>query len=90
MIAVTVNKHDALEVMWRLFMMERKVKWQGKLYCDICKVDVRKFPSFYDARTKEGAWALMCPDCFTEHGVGKLGIGWGQCYSSKTLEKISG
>ena len=48
-------------------------KWYGILpkSCDICKRPLKKI--FIDGRTKMGPWAIMCNNCFKEHGVG-LGI----------------
>lgn len=31
----------------------------------------------YDAKTKMGPWANMCPECMTDYGLG-LGLGRGQ------------
>jgi len=67
-----------------------KLQWMGQTYCDFCRIDVRSLPVFYDAKTVYGPWAVMCQDCILEHGTGKLGIGYGQCYSGKTLLKIAG
>lgn len=35
-------------------------------------------PAAYDAETKSGPWAFMCPDCFQRYGTGELGLGKGQ------------
>ena len=66
-------------------------KWLGTwpAVCDICSNSLKYKPKFYDARTKRGPWALMCPFCYAVHGVG-VGIGKGQEYDSVTLEKING
>lgn len=32
----------------------------------------------FDGRTKMGPWAYMCVECWTKHGVGRLGLGYGQ------------
>ncbi len=65
------------------------MKWQGQTKCEFCEKDVTKENCFFDAKTVLGFWALMCNDCFMVHGV-KLGIGWGQKYDSRTLEKLGG
>ena len=40
-------------------------------------------PWFVDGKTSTGPWALMCSDCYRNHGVGK-----GQRYDGITLEKV--
>jgi hypothetical protein len=40
-----------------------------------------------DGKTKYGLWALMTPKSFKEHGVGRLGIGYGQKYKRQPDEK---
>lgn len=32
----------------------------------------------FDGATKMGPWAYMCADCWEKHGVGRLGLGYGQ------------
>jgi hypothetical protein len=66
-------------------------RWEGTwpADCDICEIDLQVYEVFYDARTRIGSWALLCPDCFEEEGVG-LGTGLGQKYDSKTLVKLEG
>ena len=52
--------------------------WTGIVdECDICRDKI--FQSFFDAKTKMGPWALMCPDCYLDHGI-RLGEGFGQSY----------
>lgn len=70
--------------------MTRK-QWSGTwpTKCDLCKKDLKQEDKFFDARTWFGPWALMCVVCFASEGVG-LGLGKGQMYDSKTLEKIGG
>jgi hypothetical protein len=69
--------------------MEKQVKWQGsKPICDFC----HQSPSIYfvDGRTiHQNQWAIMCQDCFSDHGVG-LGAGNGQAYAIPSLVKIEG
>jgi len=62
-------------------MAERK-RWCGsRSECDICGADISvgKCEFFVDGKTKQGPWALMCPDCLMVHGVG-IGYGVGQMY----------
>jgi hypothetical protein len=65
-------------------------KWMsGKpSHCDICR---QPFDSadkyFYDFKTSTGPWGLGCEECFKNNN-GQLGVGHGQKYSLKTLEKI--
>lgn len=46
-------------------------------FCEVCGSSITD--EFYDAKTKRGPWAIMCPRCFVTHGVG-LGTGKGQHY----------
>lgn len=66
-----------------------KKKWKGKVpeRCDGCD-DILE-GTFIDGKTVFGPWATMCENCHTTHGVG-LGLGKGQKYDLKTLEKIMG
>ena len=68
-----------------------KKKWQGEAEsCDICGESLDGLSDkqwFVDGKTKHGPWAVMCPMCFETYGVG-LGIGKGQKYDVKTLEKM--
>lgn len=41
--------------------------------CDMCK----KRDTAYDAKTKMGCWASLCPQCYEIYGIG-LGTGKGQ------------
>jgi hypothetical protein len=72
----------------RGLIMEKK-SWHGTWpsNCDLCNTDLTPKPWFVDGRTIYGPWALMCPRCHSEVGVG-LGIGKGQKYDSKTLENL--
>lgn len=71
--------------------MPKKKKWNGTwpYFCDFCKTDLALSKRFVDGRTQIGPWALMCPPCHSKKGTG-LGVGCGQSYDSKTLEKIEG
>lgn len=74
-------------------------KWFGSpetTECDICThihhttTLVKDGEFFVDGKTKQGPWALMCPECFESHGIGRLGQGLGQKYDGKTFEKLEG
>jgi len=69
--------------------MNKVLKWSGTwpANCDLCGKALKEGAFFIDGRTKLGPWALMCNLCHTISGVG-LGLGKGQLYESKTLEKI--
>ncbi len=71
--------------------MEKK-KWEGSWphTCDECKVDLANTNWFADARSISGHWGLFCPKCFDNVTYGIFGIGNGQKYDSKTLEKLEG
>lgn len=64
-------------------------KWMGNkpTKCDACQNSFGAV--FYDARTKQGRWGLLCHQCFIDHGTG-LGTGCGQKYDTNTLIKIGG
>ena len=66
-----------------------KTKWCGTKpeKCDICGGKFKKV--FYDAKTVHGPWGLLCGDCHANYGYG-LGMGRGQMYNLKTLNKIGG
>jgi len=56
--------------------MEKKVFWAGAIsHCDVCRNPFEKV--FYDAATRSGAWACMCPSC-QENGPGRNQIGQGK------------
>jgi hypothetical protein len=56
--------------------------WQGSepRSCDLCRKPIGK--TFMDAKTSQGAWGILCPQCHKTHGVG-LGLGLGQRYDKK-------
>ena len=62
-----------------------KAKWHGitPTYCKICNGKLTT--EFIDGRTKVGFWAIMCPACHKELGVG-LGIGKGQRYEMRKMK----
>lgn len=63
-------------------------KWLGnQTRCEVCGRYLSTTEYFVDGKTKNGPWAIMCPDCYDEIGCG-VGIGKGQIYNSKTREKI--
>ena len=68
-----------------------KGKWLSNFdKCDICGTSIKGTVEwFVDGRMKAGSWALMCPRCFENNGVG-LGIGFGQKYDGTTAELIEG
>ena len=45
--------------------------------CDICSKPLKG--THFDAKTRDGPWAYMCPECFAKHGIA-LGTGLGQKY----------
>lgn len=60
--------------------MKKEVKLMMEPKCDFCPVSYPEW--IVDGRTKNGGpWALMCPECYPVHGVGKFGIGHGQKYT---------
>ncbi len=57
--------------------------WRGTtlIRCDFCKTE--NPDCFVDGRLEgRTQWAIMCHDCFKEHGAG-LGLGTGQQYCKK-------
>jgi len=71
-------------------------KWMGTRpsKCEMCTIqnkttDLSKFSYFVDGKTVYGYWAIMCPSCDGEFGVG-YGLGLGQKYNMKTLVKMEG
>ena len=71
--------------------MEERKKWLGTwpANCQLCGISLEAAEKFYDARLYQGRWGLVCPVCFNAFGTG-LGVGLGQEYDSKTLEKTGG
>ena len=39
--------------------------------------------AFIDGRTKYGPWAIMTPLSWGQHGIGRLGTGFGQRYEKQ-------
>jgi hypothetical protein len=72
--------------------MIKEKKWVGTFpkLCDGCGRSLDKFEYFCDARASHGHWGLFCPSCHRSICGGKLGVGLGQKYDSKTLVKIGG
>ena len=69
-----------------------KKKWFGTwpATCDACGAYLPDQEYFCDARTDRGDWGLFCPDCHRQYCSGRLGLGSGQKYDSKTLVKLEG
>jgi hypothetical protein len=58
--------------------------WVGSFpKCDIPGCDVTDLTAFVDGKTRLGPWGNMCPGCWIEHGVGRLGTGFGQRYEKQ-------
>lgn len=53
-----------------------------------CQSDGNITNEFFDAATKIGPWANMCPACFGRHTRGELGTGKGQHYKKATDGKF--
>jgi hypothetical protein len=49
--------------------------------CDFCKAPF--MDRFYDAATRQGPWACMCPKCWAEQTDTALGTGHGQRYDKR-------
>lgn len=65
------------------------VRWRGKKP-EICQKCGRPLHDrFYDAKTRDGVWGLLCLSCFADHGLG-LGKGLGQEFDVTTLRKLRG
>jgi hypothetical protein len=71
-------------------MMKPIKKWYGSWphTCDICGSNLPDEKYFVDAPDNQGHWGLFCPGCHDIYCDGRLGIGLGQKYDSKTLEKV--
>jgi len=62
--------------------------------CNNCQGDLKKYDTYYDASVftpmyGRRIWGLFCKHCFGELG-GKLGVGRGQEFDSKTNVQIKG
>jgi hypothetical protein len=59
--------------------------------CDICENKIKGVAEFFvDGKIKNATcWALMCPTCFRDHGVG-IGYGVGQKYNGTNGELLEG
>lgn len=42
--------------------------------CDFCETK----EAAYDGKTAFGPWAYMCEACWSQNGIGRLGLGYGQ------------
>lgn len=56
----------------------KTIKWLGSKVCNSCGDLCEVF--LYDAKTKQGPWAVLCEQCFKWFGFG-LGTGLGQKYA---------
>ena len=65
-------------------------KWAGTWpsTCDMCGVWLPDEKYFVDASDNQGHWGLFCLQCHKDYCGSRLGIGLGQKYDSKTLEKV--
>ena len=70
-------------------MDDLKKQWESTAptECDLCHDDLED--SFIDGKTKYGPWGIMCSTCHEIYGCG-LGLGLGQKYDLKTLDKLEG
>ena len=57
--------------------------------CELCAQPFKNGDVFFDAKTKNGQWGLLCSNCFVQEN-GRLGTGLGQKYDLNTLEKLDG
>jgi hypothetical protein len=56
--------------------------------CALCHVPLKGQKFFVDGKTRMGPWAIMCPRCFNDYGVG-LGRGAGTKYDVKSGKVMS-
>ena len=68
--------------------MKTVKKWLGNKpeNCECCGGKIGSV--FYDCYIPGGAWGLICNSCFADYNC-KLGMGCGQKYDTKTLEKLN-
>lgn len=61
--------------------MALPVYWCGSeiLHCESCNVNLVEIGKFIDGKICRGPWAVLCPACHTNSGIG-LGTGRGQLY----------
>ena len=66
-------------------MSDQEKKWSGDTHCNVCMLEARtQGDTFYDCKTKRGPWAILCKDCYQEHGT-TIGVS----YASKDCKKIT-
>ena len=67
-------------------------KWFGTwpAVCNMCGAFLPDETHFCDAKCNDGMWGLFCPECHELYCSGRLGMGKGQKYDSKTLLKLEG
>ena len=81
---------EELDLFLNNLRLQMTVKWLSPVEdCDICKTNLNLQPFFYDAKTANGQWGLLCPFCFLLEGC-RVGTGRGQKYNTKTKEKVAG
>lgn len=79
-----MNKHEEIMAELKAIKAEEPIYWLSPPpeNCDTCGAPIGKV--FYDARTRRGPWACMCPTCQTlGPGMGRVGTGFGQEYRKK-------
>jgi hypothetical protein len=59
------------------------------IYCDYCKVDLKKYPFFYKIGRFVGE-DIICLVCYNEYFKGSLGKDKARKYDSETMKKIEG
>jgi hypothetical protein len=64
-------------------MATRRLYWAGSKLdkCEICRQSLTE--TVVDGKTLMGPWALMCPACYSNYGLG-LGTGRGQMYKRQS------
>ena len=55
--------------------------------CDLCEEQLEE--TFIDGVVQGRGWAVMCPRCHKEKGIG-LGMGCGQQFDARTGVKLAG
>jgi hypothetical protein len=68
-----------------------KEKWLGRKYCDFCGIELSTQEFFVYGKTKFSQSSLgfvMCMECWSKHGIGRLGPGFGRMYNGKTFEIV--
>lgn len=64
---------------------ERKSYWMGSIGPkDDFGVEITD--SFVDGKTRMGPWGIMTMESWKRHGVGRLGLGFGQRYKKEEAD----